>query len=177
MLLPPFGVVALGPAPDAAGLALRRKDAPGRSCCKWCGAGLMNPVSRPPAETAAAACDRRSVAGRQVVGPEPRIQRRNWSSHGCRPVEGPRRYQHGRNMSEFAGPLRRQSPILVDGPPVLNRISVRRRQEQLDKNIGLSNYSQWLTFPAAAKPGGSGGWLSLSIAAIISALVSAGPLN
>lgn len=40
-----------------------------------------------------------------------------------------------------------------------------------------SNYSQWLTFPAAAKPGGSGGWLSLSIAAIIAALVSGGPLN
>jgi hypothetical protein len=81
------------------------------------------------------------------------------------------------NMSEFADPQRRQSPILVDGPPVLNRISVCGRQEQLDKNISVSNYSQWLTFPAAAKPGGSGGWLSLSIAAIISALVSGGPLN
>jgi hypothetical protein len=81
------------------------------------------------------------------------------------------------NMSEFADPQRRQSPILVDGPPVLNRISVCRRQEQLDKNISVSNYSQWLTFPAAAKPGGSGGCLSLSIAAIIAALVSGGPLN
>jgi hypothetical protein len=80
-------------------------------------------------------------------------------------------------MSEFADPQRRQSPILVDGPPVLNRISVCRRQEQLDKNISVSNYSQWLTFSAAAKPGGSGGWLSLSIAAIIAALVSGGPLN
>jgi hypothetical protein len=60
---------------------------------------------------------------------------------------------------------------------VLNRIGVCRRQVQLYKNIGVSNYNQWLIFPAAAKPGGSGGWLSLSIAAIISALVSGGPLN
>ena len=75
------------------------------------------------------------------------------------------------DMTKFKDPKGRKLPIFVRSPPLLNFGGVFRRRKQLDQHIGIGHQHQDSGLMRKPKRSSSGGWRSLSMAAMISSLV------
>jgi len=78
------------------------------------------------------------------------------------------------NMAGFEKPQLGQPPVAIGIPKALHGITVRHGKEQPDQHIVVVYNGQEFNLSAVVKCSQSDGWLSRSIASIISSLVGGG---